>query len=40
MIYVALTPAQMNTNLHIHLRAAATEDMKRYTVRSPGWEGR
>ena len=40
MIYVALTPAQMTTNLQIHLRAAGTEDMKQYTVRSFGWEGR
>ena len=29
MMYVALTPAQMTTNLQIHLRAAGTEDMKR-----------
>ena len=40
MIYLALTPAQMTTNLQTHLRAACTEDMKRYTVRSSGWEGR
>ena len=40
MRYVALTPAQMTTNLQIHLRAAGTEDMNRCTVRSPGWEGR
>ena len=40
MTYVALTSAQMTTNLQIDLRAAGTEDMTRYTVRSLGWEGR
>ena len=36
---MALTPAQMTTNLQTHLRAAGTEDIKRYTMRPPGWEG-
>ena len=29
----------MTTNLQIHLGAVGTEDMKRYTVRSPGLGG-
>ena len=33
-------PAQMTTNFQINLRVAGTEDIKRYTVRSTGWEGR
>ena len=40
MRYLALTPARMTTNLQIHLRAAGTEDIKRYTARSSGWAGR
>ena len=35
-IYMVLTPAQINTNLQILLRAAGTEDMKLYTrLRGP-----
>ena len=37
MIYVAFTPMPMTTNLQIYLRAAGGEDIKRYTLRSPGW---
>ena len=32
MLYLALTPEEMTTNLEIHLRATGREDMKRYTV--------